>query len=75
MTTKASPWVQPTTATAGRRREKSPAKKSEVPQTTLDARASSDTMGRTVPAPDPVPDGVSARRGSGPTPRAACRCL
>ena len=44
MTTKASPCVHPTTATAGRRREDSPAKKSEVPQHALDASASRESM-------------------------------
>jgi hypothetical protein len=39
MTTSASPCVQPTTATAGRRLEASPAKKSEVPHDSEDARA------------------------------------
>ena len=40
MTSSARPWVHPTTATAGWRRDASPAKKSEVPHTTEEARAS-----------------------------------
>ena len=39
ITSRARPWVHPTTATAGCRREASPAKKSEVPHTREEARA------------------------------------
>ena len=39
MTSSARPCVHPTTATAGCRREASPAKKSEVPHTREEARA------------------------------------
>ena len=45
MTTSARPCVHPTTATAGCRRAASPAKKSEVPHTTEEARASTLSTG------------------------------
>ena len=59
-TRNASDWVQPTTATAGRRRENSPAKKSEVPQHALDASASRESMRAALPAPRHDAHGVAS---------------
>ena len=55
---KAQPWVTATTATGAMVRDLTPAKKSEVPQNALEARASRDNIAEPYPGA-PRPPGVS----------------